>query len=81
MSINSVLVLLEQNGLGIILLFLVGYLIFSHRKANESIKDIKGDIKEIKEGQRQFIGYMKEHEGRIANIEGRLTEKQQPPTT
>ena len=38
-------------------------------------------IKEIKEGQRELIGYMKEHEGRISHVEGRLNERQQQPAT
>ena len=42
---------------------------------------IQADIQELKEGQRELIGYMKDHEGRIANIEGRLNERRQQPAT
>ena len=29
---------------------------------------------------KEFIGYMKDHEGRISHVEGRLDERQQPAT-
>ncbi len=65
--------LYKQGSLGAILgVFLfVGY------------NSIQAGIQELKEGQRELIGYMKDHEGRIANIEGRLDvmERRQQPAT
>ena len=78
--------ILKQGSLGVILgvLILVG-----QNNTNARIDRIQADLKadiqeikqEIKEGQRELIGYMKDHEGRIANIEGRLDERQQQPAT
>ena len=42
--------------------------------------DIQEIRQEIKEGQRQFIGYMKDHEGRISRVEVELKKLQQPAT-
>ena len=39
MNINSVLSLLEQNGLGIILMFMMGYIIISQRVQFKALND------------------------------------------
>ena len=77
MSINSVLSLLEQNGLAIILLFMVGYIIVNQRLQFRALNDRMD--RHDKQCQK-FMDYMKEHEGRISHVEGRLNERQQPAT-
>ena len=83
--------LIKQGTLGVIL-GLAMYFGFANINARfDSVNaridgiqaDLKADIQEIKEGQKLLIGYMKDHEGRIANIEGRLDvmERQQQPAT
>ena len=51
---------------------------------NKSIKEIKDLFvrheQQCNERHKQFIGYMKDHEGRISHVEGRLNERQQPAT-
>ena len=59
--------IVKQGTLGVILgvLILVGQNNINARI--DSVQaDLKADIQEIKEGQRQLIGYLKDHEGRIA---------------
>ena len=108
MNINSLFPLLEQYGLGIALLFGVGYIIVNQRHQFNTLTDKVSDIntkidnvnkslntkidnvskslnaridkheQQCEVRHKQFTDYMKNHEGRIANIEGRLTERQQP---
>ena len=76
--------LIKQGTLGAVLIIVL-FMGYSNINARiDSIQaDLKADIQEIKEGQKLLIGYMKDHEGRIANIEGRLDvmERQQQPAT
>ena len=39
-------------------------------------ESVQSDIQEIKEGQRQLIGYMKDHEGRLSRVEVELKKLQ-----
>ena len=77
MSINSVLSLLEQKGLAIILRLMVGYIIVNQRLQFRALNDRMD--RHDKQCQK-FMDYMKEHEGRISHVEGRLNERQQPAT-
>ena len=77
--------LIKQGTLGAVLIVVLfmGYSNINARfdSVNKRIDGVQADIQQIKEGQRELIGYMKDHEGRIANIEGRLDERQQQPAT
>ena len=86
--INSVLSLLEQNGLGIVLLFMVGYLIVNQtlqfKALNGRMDRIEGRFdkheKKCEERHKEFMDKYIEHGDRISRVEGRLDERQQPAT-
>ena len=77
--------LIKQGTLGAVLIVVLfmGYSNINSRfdSVNAKFDSVNADIQDLKEGQRELIGYMKDHEGRIANIEGRLDERQQQPAT
>ncbi len=72
--------LIKQGTLGAVLIVV---LFMGYSNINARFDSVNADIQELKEGQRELIGYMKDHEGRIANIEGRLDvmERQQQPAS
>ena len=72
----------EYGSAGVMFGFVVTwvYFHFQIKNTNTRIDDIKDGIKEIKEGQRQFISYMKEHGERISELKGRVDEVQRPTT-
>ena len=100
MNINSLFPLLEQYGLGIALLFGVGYIIVNQRLQFNTLTDkidsvssslnaridkvhtrIDKHEEKCEARHKDFIKYMKEHEGRISRVEARLDERQQQPAT
>ena len=84
---DDIIGLIDQYGeAGVVFGFVITWIVtwvyfyFTNRSIKE-IKDLFEKHEQICEGRhQQFIDYMKNHEGRISHVEGRLNERQQPAT-
>ena len=79
MNINSVSNLLQpyEGGILLVLLLLMVYLIVNQTL---QFRALNGRMDRHDKQCQKFMDYMKDHEGRISHVEGRLDERQQPPT-